>query len=152
MNDALLFYKRSGLLVNNLGYTNVLMGIAKPALSSFTFSFVYKIPLVDYGTHRRSKYCPNQRPILRARAPSFLSSKYAKCIWLDEVQIYPDTKALIARLVSRLRVKVSCIHCIKLRANILTRVQSKGYTKPISFSSLSCRKARTFTSSARRGT
>ena len=34
--------------------------------------------------------CPNQRPILRARAPSFLSSfrVYAKCIWLDETNWY----------------------------------------------------------------
>ena len=32
-------------------------------------------------TQNRYDTCPNQRPILRARAPSFL----AKCIWLDEV-------------------------------------------------------------------
>ena len=45
-------------------------------------SYVYRATLQICRLNFYFLICPNQRPILRARAPSFLSSK---CIWLDEL-------------------------------------------------------------------
>ena len=51
--------------------------------------------------------CPYQRPILRARAPSFLSSfrVYAKCIWLDE-QVEGSERKNVSRRIRADRYKL----------------------------------------------
>ena len=72
-----------------------------------TFARAYTRPLfARYLCSRdalglRAAGCPNQRPILRARAPSF--RVYAKCIWLDEGS--RQASATIGYLVYKLGLK-----------------------------------------------